>query len=244
MDISIVSKSINCIHCVIEPHLSSPRWELFCVYGPSAQHHRNGFWRHMNNTLETVEGAWCMIGDLNTLMHQYEKQGGSSTTDINCEEFITMIRERDILDLGYAGPAFTWSNNSTLNNPTFERLDRAVCNSEWRILFSDAAVLHLPRIESDHSPIILNTMRKPPKRKQNYKFEFYWADHPQFKEVMQNSWYNSAGSTISRLTTLGEGLWKWSMKTFGDTRREIEMEKQKLIDLQSSSHQRGGESHL
>lgn len=98
-------------------------------------------------------------------MHSHENYGGSQTTDINCQEFRNFTRERDVVDLGYAGPAYTWSNNAIQAAPIFERLDRAISNTSWRILFPDTAVLHLPRIYSDHAPILLNTMRKLPKKK-------------------------------------------------------------------------------
>lgn len=76
-----------------------------------------------------------------------------------------MLRDRDVIDLGYASPAFTWSSNAMQTQSIFERLDRDLCITDWRLLFTDAAVLHLPSIDIDHSPILLNTMRRPPKRK-------------------------------------------------------------------------------
>ncbi|XP_026459237.1 uncharacterized protein LOC113359882 [Papaver somniferum] len=120
--------------------------------------------------------------------------------------------------------------------PIFEKLDRALCNTSWRLLFPDEAVLHLPRIGSDHAPIILNTMRKPPKRNPNHKFEFYWTDHTDFKDILKSSWDNSTGDTTTKLQDVGEKLKKWSKDTFGDTRREIENEKQKIVDLQVTTH--------
>ncbi|XP_026448958.1 uncharacterized protein LOC113349241 isoform X2 [Papaver somniferum] len=167
-------------------------------------------------------------------MHHYEKHGDSPNTDISCNEFRNLVRERDVIDLGFPGPAFTWSNNAVQSTPIFERLDRVVCNTEWRLLSPDAAVLHLPRIDSDHAPIILNTMRKPPKRRPNYKFEFYWTDHPQFNDIIEDKWDNSSGNMISRLDTLGKCLMKWSKDTFGDTKIEIEIERQKLVELQTT----------
>ncbi|XP_026377942.1 uncharacterized protein LOC113272303 [Papaver somniferum] len=79
-------------------------------------------------------------------------------------------------------------------------------------------------------------MRKPPKRRPNYKFEYYWTDHPHFKDNIQSKWETTSGDTMERLNSLGEGLTKWSMQTFGDTKREIESEKQKLVDLQATTH--------
>lgn len=36
-----------------------------------------------------------------------------------------------------------------------DRLDRVVCNSEWKILFPKAKAFALPTIRLDHNPILL-----------------------------------------------------------------------------------------
>ncbi|XP_026399373.1 uncharacterized protein LOC113295237 [Papaver somniferum] len=79
-------------------------------------------------------------------------------------------------------------------------------------------------------------MRNPPKRKPNYKFKFYWTDHPQFKDIIQDKWENSYGNMITRLDELGKRLMKWSKDTFRDTKREIDIEKKNLVDLQTNAH--------
>ncbi|KAF5934116.1 hypothetical protein HYC85_030287 [Camellia sinensis] len=38
-----------------------------------------------------------------------------------------------------------------------ERLDRAMCNSDWRTMLPEATVRVLPRAYSDHSPLIVYT---------------------------------------------------------------------------------------
>ncbi|CAN1750007.1 hypothetical protein LINPERHAP1_LOCUS3899 [Linum perenne] len=37
----------------------------------------------------------------------------------------------------------------------WERLGRALANAEWGTRFAEAVVVHFPRINSDHSPILL-----------------------------------------------------------------------------------------
>ncbi|KAL7256983.1 hypothetical protein ACSBR1_010843 [Camellia fascicularis] len=40
-----------------------------------------------------------------------------------------------------------------------ERLDRALSNPEWRIMFPEATVKVLPHTYSDHSPLLSGTER-------------------------------------------------------------------------------------
>lgn len=51
----------------------------------------------------------------------------------------------------------TWSNNRKGWANTMVRLDRALCNTEWRTNFPDGAVRNLPRTYSDHSPMMVFT---------------------------------------------------------------------------------------
>ncbi|KAL7224711.1 hypothetical protein ACSBR1_026069 [Camellia fascicularis] len=51
--------------------------------------------------------------------------------------------------------SFTKNNQRTGN--TMERLDRALCNAEWRITFPEGAVRNLPRTYLDHSPLMVYT---------------------------------------------------------------------------------------
>jgi endonuclease/exonuclease/phosphatase family metal-dependent hydrolase len=54
---------------------------------------------------------------------------------------------------------YTWSNNQ--KNPTLEKLDRILVNSEWENLFPLTQARKLPRVMSDHNPLIVDTGEKP-----------------------------------------------------------------------------------
>lgn len=236
VELNVVSANSNLIRCSIETHFNLPRWELLCVYGPPAHQNRKGFWERMSNLIASIETAWCMIGDLNVLISSHEKHGGSQNSDISCSEFRNLLQDRDVIDLGFAGPAFTWSRRTIHSAPVYERLDRAMCNSLQKLQFTEAAVLHLPRIYSDHAQILLNTLRKPPKRRQQFKVEYFWTGHPGFLEETKKSWDNGNGDTIRKLQTLSKHLTKWSKSTFGHVTRELEAERQNLLDIQSEAH--------
>lgn len=48
-----------------------------------------------------------------------------------------------------------------LNNQRLRvKLDRAISNTDWRMMFGDASVTVFPRIESDHHPLLLRTKGK------------------------------------------------------------------------------------
>lgn len=59
-----------------------------------------------------------------------------------------------MFDLKFKGPRFTWARGLL-----FKRLDRALCNNEWLLKFTDNSVLHLPKVASDYRPVIVRFER-------------------------------------------------------------------------------------
>ena len=62
-----------------------------------------------------------------------------------------------MIDLGFLGPRYTWSNHHPLSHLIQERIDRAYANADWNVLYPDASVKHLKRAHSDHNPILIIT---------------------------------------------------------------------------------------
>lgn len=67
-----------------------------------------------------------MIGDMNVIDSNYDKKGGIQRKDYSNREFKRMINDRGLIDLGYSGPAFTWTNDTVDRSPIYERLDRVL----------------------------------------------------------------------------------------------------------------------
>lgn len=52
------------------------------------------------------------------------------------------------MDLGFAGPAFTWTNKRQARLIVKENLDQVLVDFAWWLLFLDTAVLHLLPIKA------------------------------------------------------------------------------------------------
>lgn len=98
-----------------------------------------------------------LAGDFNELTNNYEKWGGN-TINSNCtSKYIACMNVCNMMDLGFVGPKFTWSN---LREPTrliHERIDKGWANPMWRTLYPEATIFHLPRTHSDHCPLLVDT---------------------------------------------------------------------------------------
>jgi endonuclease/exonuclease/phosphatase family metal-dependent hydrolase len=92
-----------------------------------------------------------------------------------------MIKNCGLLDLGYKGPAYTWTNKRFSSNPTYERLDRCLGNAEWCAAFPTTTVYHLPMMRSDHVSILAVLNTNHPKTNKVFKFENWWLLEQDFQ---------------------------------------------------------------
>ena len=60
-----------------------------------------------------------------------------------------------MIDLGFIGPRFTWSRGNISSSFTTARLDRVVSNTDWRAKFDQATIQRLPKLNSNHTPLII-----------------------------------------------------------------------------------------
>lgn len=214
-------------------------WDLLCVYGPPQHHLRNIFWVNLSDYAAQIPKPLCIVGDLNAISNLTEKQGGSQKSNpANCE-FKNFIHSRSLIGMGFIGPAFMWSNGATMDEPIFERLDIAICTPDWLFMFQNNRVMHLPRLKSDHAPILINTYRvNNMKTKFSINFEYYWVDHPEFNNLVHNSWDSNNLSIVDKINDVGRELNKWSRKEIGNIFRVFEETKQQLLGVQMDSHTR------
>ena len=115
------------------------------------------------------------MGDFNDVIDGTKKLGGNPvslrriTAYRNCMNFCNMI------DLGFFGASFTWTNRRDINALIQQRIDRCWTNSDWTLLFPDANVTHLPRVSSDHCPLLLKLFENGQRRLERpFRFEKMW----------------------------------------------------------------------
>ena len=65
------------------------------------------------------------------------------------------VQSCGLIDLGYLGPALMWRNGRKCATNIKKKLDRNLCNTDWRMEYPEATVKHLARTYFDHYPILL-----------------------------------------------------------------------------------------
>ncbi|KAL7228283.1 hypothetical protein ACSBR2_007070 [Camellia fascicularis] len=111
-----------------------------------------------NSTVDTMQQPWLVARDFNDYANQRERRSFSANHNtIRTKKFLDRVNRCNLIDLGSFGPRIKWTNKKQGLVNTMERLDRALCNAEWRTMFPEAIVRVLPRTYSDHSPLVVYT---------------------------------------------------------------------------------------
>ncbi|XP_042942842.1 uncharacterized protein LOC122277024 [Carya illinoinensis] len=142
-----------------------------------------------------------------------------------------------LIDIGYSGPQYTWSNNRSDMALIRERLDRAMATQEWRLLFPDASLQHLASSASDHHPLLLHTINNQ-KHASSFKFEEFWIHEPLSHNIIREAWNkafqgNPAYILCQKIKSTKEALKFWNRNHFGRIQDNIQKLEIDLIDIQS-----------
>lgn len=161
-------------------------WTLICIYGDASHRYNRALWDRLKEIIR-LEGSVCIIGDFNAIAKEDEKYGGNQNLDSNGRGFRKFLFDGGLMDLGFRGPAYTWTNGQYTSTPIFSRLDRVVVTAKWLQEFPQAYVNHMPRVHSDHAAILLRTKHVPPKPR-NFRIENWWFSKEGFLDSWQHQW--------------------------------------------------------
>ena len=99
---------------------------------------------------------WMIADDFNEILLGEDKYGDRVVNTARALKFQECLNNYGMIDLGFSGLRYTWSNHHPLSHLIQERIDRAYANADWNVLYPDASVKHLKRAHSDHNPILLS----------------------------------------------------------------------------------------
>jgi hypothetical protein len=99
-----------------------------------------------------------------------------------------------LIELPLKGKRFTWSNMQ--QDPLLERLDWFFTSASWTNSFPSTFVHSMTKPTSDHVPCVVTIGTKIP-RSNIFRFENYWLQHSQFKDIVKNAWNIPVGYTDS-----------------------------------------------
>eukprot|EP00253_Pinus_taeda_P002669 PITA_02669 len=199
---------------------------LFNLYVPVHYEEKKECWRSLSEFLEQISPSNLVIGgDLNIILDLKEKKGGIQSKDPFSRTVGSLIQRWDLVDLKPVKGKFTWTNNRTGDNHIAARLDRFLINSSLmmdnRIVFSKI----LPKLTSDHKPILFCLKEEEDLGPLPFRFSPLWAGKDGFMDTVQAAWRMDVNGSPSfvweqKLKNVKTALKVWIKKSMQSPNRQ------------------------
>ena len=135
---------------------SNNSWLMSAIYTSPRYAERCLLWDNLSKVAELHTLPWIIAGDFNEVLMGEDKFGGRLVKIFRAINFQDCLNNCGMIDPGFFGPHFTWTNQQPLSTLIQERIDMVFVNTGWNVLYSEARVKHLERSHSDHSLIMLS----------------------------------------------------------------------------------------
>lgn len=146
-------------------------WILSVVYNIQSIEEQKGLWNKLSRTI-MLNFPCIFIGDFNSITnHSEHKCGCFNHYSCKAVLFNNFIAENSLLDINFTGSEFTQYNGHTGLARRWDLLDRWLVNTTWTSHYSNFYVAHLPRINSDHSPLLLIAQVRVSSSSRIFRFE-------------------------------------------------------------------------
>eukprot|EP00253_Pinus_taeda_P010538 PITA_10538 len=154
------------------------------MYVPVHYGEKNECWKTLIEYIEQCSPTNIIIGgDLNIILDPKEKRGGSYTRDPFLLTVENLIQSWDLVDFKLVKGTYTWTNNRTWQQHISPRLDRFLASSA--IMMDNRMVLSmiLPKLTSNHKPIILHIKEEEDLGPLSFRFSPLWAKREGFLDT-------------------------------------------------------------
>ncbi|XP_057747939.1 uncharacterized protein LOC130967135 [Arachis stenosperma] len=214
-------------------------WQGIFVYGNPVFKKRRKLWQELTVSNISKEEPQAYLGDFNDILNQEEKAGILPQPKICLETFRRFVDENGLMDVDLKGSKYTWFSNPRNNFITRERLDRVLVNWNWLQIYQNVSLKAAPAISSDHCALILDLQPRG-RIKREFKFEAFWAEHEECKEVIKKGWQQDEGNRnywgkfIRKRNRCIRELMEWSKRKFKRADKELERKKAELHHIQEN----------
>ncbi|GAU19905.1 hypothetical protein TSUD_95100 [Trifolium subterraneum] len=226
------------IDCYVDCGDTMSSWRATGIYGYSKHHQKPMTCGLISDLYHTNHhDNWLLFGDFNLILNTSEKQGGRDTHYNSYRLFNNTLTNCDLLDLGYHGDKFTWTNNQENDNHIKDRLDRFCASPSWISKFPRCTNYHLLNYSSDHNPILLVFGTNLDFRDDSHaktlikRFENIWIKDPGCLQIIQSIWNHNNVDTSTKLQSVMEKVYQWGSTTFGHIPKEIKSIQTRITNL-------------
>jgi ribonuclease HI/exonuclease III len=162
---------------------------LFNLYVPTLHNEKKDCWKTLNEFLEQNSPSNIIIaGDLNLVMNGKEKRGGRPSKDQMIFVVEDIIQQWDLMDFKPSKGLYTWTNNRMGEEHISARLDRFLVQSTLLLERKLISTAILPKLTSDHKPILLQLEEEENLGPIPFRFSPLWKSKSGFVDTVQWAW--------------------------------------------------------
>ncbi|XBH72101.1 hypothetical protein VPH35_099475 [Triticum aestivum] len=174
-----------CIVATVKNRSDGFMWHLVAVYGTSYNEFKLDFFAELHDIMDGLTYPALLGGDFNLVRSTADKNNGVINS-----QFSYLFNKWCLMEINIANRKYTWSNNQ--DSPIFATIDRVFASISWDAHFPLSVVSALPRVGSDHTPLLLDTGARRVTSPRIFRFEKWWLDHPDLKKMVIDTWNTSA----------------------------------------------------
>lgn len=205
------------IHTLVTEN-NGDKWFFSAIYASPRLNERLCLFNSLYTSSLNNNHPWLLVGDFNELGAFGDKTGHITNLDNRrVARFCEWLNLTGLLDLGFSGPPYTWAKKCNGRTVLRERIDKALSNIQWKNLFPNTTVVHLPHTHSDHRPILLITnphtssQHSPPP----FRFQRMWLTHSDLPSIIHQNWSNST-DLVNNVHSVTTALKAWNRDSFGN----------------------------
>lgn len=176
---------------------------------------RAALWQYMSQLGCVVNIGWMVVGDVNQPLDSIDKRGGQPVNQNLANQLRSTIEACHLMDMGFQGARFTWTNGRTGTANIRERIDRAWCNVHFYQHFNGTVVWHLLCMALNHHPLLI---RDPQLTTQTtftgFRFLEAWFRHPEFDQKVEEFWKPEPQNLSQTFSQFKTHIWQWNKDSF------------------------------
>ena len=128
VDVTPLANTEQEIHATVKVQNSNSSWLFTAVYANPRSAERFILWNNLIKTAELHDMSWVLAGDFNEPFSDEDKFGGRAVSVNRSLLFKECLDKCNMIDIGFSGPQFTWTNRREFQALIQERIDRVFVN--------------------------------------------------------------------------------------------------------------------
>lgn len=208
------------VHFILQSLTLQWTFVLSVVYAKHTPLQRRRLWRSLCDFAESCQIPWMVGDDFNTFRTIEDHSGRSTPSLAALQDFNDCIETCSLMTPPHQGSRFTWAGGRGLGRIR-HRLDWIFINSAFQDVFEVIHLSHLPRVTSDHMPLLFLCRQSVSSGRRSFRFLDAWLHHSDFHSYMQQAWlsYPTTGGMhgfYKKLFSFKRDIQRWNKDIFGN----------------------------